>query len=51
MYDVNGNAMEFTGITANKAQIFVGLPNEFRIVATETADGATVSLGYELLSV
>lgn len=51
MYDVNGNAMELTGVTADKAQVFVGLPNEFKIVATETGDGATVDLGYELLSV
>jgi hypothetical protein len=51
MYDVNGNAMELTGVTADKAQIFVGIPNEFKIVATEDVDGATVSIGYELLSV
>lgn len=51
MYDVNGNAMELSSITADKAQFFVGIPNDFKIVAEEDGDGATVTIGYELLSV
>lgn len=51
MYDVNGNLMALAGVTADRAQIFVGIPYDFKIVATEDVDGATVTVSYELLSV
>ncbi len=50
MYDHNGILMSFT--TASSAGRFiVGIPDDFKIVATEDVDGATVSVAYELLSV
>ena len=51
MYDNAGNLMQLASITADRAQLFVGIPDDFRIVATEDADGATISVAYELLSV
>lgn len=51
MYDNNGNAMSIASITADRAQLFVGIPSDFKIVATEDADGATVTVSYELLTV
>lgn len=50
-YDINGNLMAISSITADKAQLIVGIPSNFKIVATEDANGATVTIGYELLSV
>lgn len=50
-YDVNGNAMELSGVTADRCQTFVGIPSEFKIVATEDVNGATVTVSYELFSV
>ena len=51
MYDLNGNLMAISSVTANKAMQFVGIPNNFKIVATEDVNGATVNVGYELMSV
>ena len=51
MYDVNNNPMELTSITADRARLFVGIPDDFKIVATEDGDGATISVAYELISV
>jgi hypothetical protein len=50
-YDNAGNQMIIASTTANKSQAFVCLPETFRIVATEVADGATVTVEYELFSV
>lgn len=51
MYDSNGNLMSTGSISANRAQIFVGIPEHFKIVATEDTNGATVTINYELLTV
>lgn len=51
MYDVNGNAMELTGVTGNRSQVFVGIPEDFVIDCAETGDGATVNVSYELFTV
>ena len=51
LYDHNNNQMSMSSVTANKSQAFVYLPKEFRIVATEDSDGATVNIGYDLFSV
>lgn len=51
MYDNAGNLMQLNGVTADRMQLFVGIPDDFRIVATEDADGATVSVAYELITV
>lgn len=50
MYDHNGIAMDFT-TASSSAKFIVGIPNEFKIIATEDVNGATVSVAYELLSV
>lgn len=51
MYKEDGNAMAIASATADKAQVFKGIPEHFRIVATEDVTGATVSVRYELLSI
>ena len=51
MYDNGGYIMALSSVTADKAQLFVGIPYDFKIVATESVDGATVTVSYELLSV
>jgi len=51
MYDQNGNLMAISSATADKAQNFIGIPETFRIVATEDVNGATCSVCYELFSV
>lgn len=50
-YDNAGNLMAMSSITASRSQFFAGIPYDFKIVATEVADGATVSIAYELISV
>ncbi len=49
-YDNNGDLMAFTA-TGSKSQFFAGIPSDFKIVATEDVNGATVTIGYELLTV
>lgn len=51
MYDVNGNLMGLSAVTVDKAQIFAGIPDDFKIVATEDVNGATCTVMYELLTV
>lgn len=51
LYDHNGNLMEMSSITADKAQLFVGIPEYFRLVVTEDTNGGTLTVGYELMSV
>lgn len=51
MYKEDGNAMAIASATADKAQVFKGIPEHFKIVATEDANGATISVRYELLTV
>lgn len=51
MYDNNGNLMTIASATADKAQLFVGIPDNFKIVSTEDTDGGTLTISYELLSV
>jgi hypothetical protein len=50
-YDHNGNQMYINGATADKSQVFLYLADDFRIVATEDGDGATVSVSYQVFSV
>lgn len=50
LYDINGNLMSLSSVTADKMQCFKGLTDIFRIVATEDVNGATVNVGYELLT-
>lgn len=51
MYDSAGNLMAISSATASKAKLMVGIPSHFKIVATEDSNGATVDVGYELLTV
>ena len=51
MYDVNGNLMAISAATASKAQVFVGIPVDFKIVPTEDVSGAAATIGIELFSV
>jgi hypothetical protein len=51
MYDVNGSIMAISSATASKAQLFVGIPSDFKIVPTEDADGAAATIGIEMFSV
>jgi len=51
VYNAEGDAMSLASVTADKAQVFAGIPETFRIVATEDVNGATVTVGYELMSV
>jgi len=51
MYDNTGTLMSMASVTADKAQLFVGIPDNFKIVATEDVNGATITVAYELLTV
>lgn len=51
VYDVNGNLMTISEATASKAQVFVGIPENFKIVPTEDSNGAAATIGIELFSV
>lgn len=51
MYDANGNLMAISAATASKAQVFLGIPSDFKIVPTEDADGAAATIDIELFSV
>lgn len=51
MYDSNSNLMSTGSISADRCQLFVGIPEHFKIVATEDVNGSTVSVSYELLTV
>ena len=51
MYDSNGSLMAISSATASKAQVFVGIPEDFKIVPTEDADGAAATIGIEMFSV
>ena len=51
VYDVNGSIMAISAATASKAQVFVGIPSNFKIVPTEDADGAAATIDIELFSV
>jgi hypothetical protein len=46
-----GYQMKMNAITASRAQLFVGLPDDFKIVATEDVNGATIDVAYELITV
>ena len=48
--DYKGDAMAISSATASKAQVFKGLPENFKIVATEDANGATIEVDYELIT-
>ncbi len=50
MYKEDGNAMAMASVTADKAQVFSGIPEHFKIVATEDSNGATISVRYELFT-
>jgi len=50
-YDQNGNLMSASTLTADRCQLFIGLPTWFKIVATEDVDGATCKVDYQLLTV
>jgi len=51
MYDNNGNLMSMGSLSADRSQIFIGIPEHFKIVATEDTNGATATISYELLTV
>jgi hypothetical protein len=50
MYDINGVQMAISSVTASRSQVFVGIPEHFRIVATEDVNGATITVAYETLT-
>lgn len=50
MYKDDGNAMSIASATASKAQVFRGIPENFKIVATEDVSGATITVDYELIT-
>jgi hypothetical protein len=51
MYDINNILMGISGAAASKAKFIAGLPEQFKVVATEDVNGATVSVAYQLISV
>lgn len=51
MYDNNGNLMSTGSISANRCQLFVGIPEHFKLVSTEDSGTPTVNVYYELLTV
>ena len=50
-YDNNGNLLAISSATASQSKFMVGIPDDFKIVATEDVDGGTVTIAYELLTV
>lgn len=51
MFDANGNSMSTGSISVDRCQLFVGIPENFKIVATENTDGATIAVQVELFTV
>lgn len=51
LYDSNGNLMSTGSITADRMQLFVGLPEFIKVVATEDTDGATMTVKVQPISV
>jgi hypothetical protein len=51
MYDANGSLMSMGSISADRCQLFVGIPEYFKVVATEDTNGATIQVDVELLTV
>ena len=51
MYDNNSNLMSTGSISTNRCQLFVGIPEHFKIVATEDSGTATITVNYELLTI
>jgi hypothetical protein len=50
-YDNNGNPLSSTNMTASKIQLFIGLPEYIKIVATEVSGSANCTVKYQLLNV
>ena len=50
-YDHNGEVMSTGAISTSRGQLFVGIPENFQILAEETVDGATIKVDFELLTV
>lgn len=51
MYDINDNLMGISSATASKGRFIAGLPQDFKIAATEDVNGATIDVAYQLISV
>jgi hypothetical protein len=51
VYDHNGELMHTGNISTSRVQLFVGVPENFKVVATELVDGSTIKVDYELLTV
>lgn len=51
LYKEDGNQMILSEATADKAQVFTGIPETFRIVATEDVNGSAATIGYELFTI
>lgn len=51
LYDHNGNQMSMGSLAADRARLFIGIPEHFKIVATEDSGTATIQVDYELLTV
>lgn len=51
VYKEDGNAMTIASATASKAIVFKGIPEHFKIVATEDSNGATIKVHYELFTI
>ncbi len=50
LQDERGDAMALASATASIAQVFIGIPDDFRIVATEDVNGATIQVDYKLMT-
>jgi len=51
VYDHNGELMQTGTISTSRVQLFVGLPENFKVVASEAVDGSTIKIDFELLTV
>lgn len=51
VYKEDGNAMTIASATASKAIVLKGIPEYFKIVATEDSNGATINVHYELFTI
>jgi hypothetical protein len=51
IYDNNDNQLTTGNLTASRMKLFVAIPGEIKIVATEVADGATCTVRVQPINV
>lgn len=51
VYDHLGDRLETGQISTGRVQLFLGIPENIKIVATEMVDGATIQVNYQFITV